>query len=102
MKNTTLALDQTGSLMMESFGVSKTFGVTKSREVETSLGQISLAERCWDEPIDVSLQPAHHWLELQLLPTAVEGRACFSDRWNRDRFEEIGRAYLLPMSQSVR
>ena len=77
------------------------WAVTKSLEVETSLGQVSLAERAWDEPIDLVVYPEHYWLELQLLPTPADGQACFTDRWRGGRFEPIGRAYLLPMSQPV-
>jgi AraC family transcriptional regulator len=81
---------------MDSF-----WAVTKSREVETSLGQVSLAERVWDEPIDIVVDPEIYYLELQLTPTTSDGQACFTDRWCDERFEPLGRAYLLPMSQTV-
>ena len=78
------------------------WAVTKSLEVDTPLGQVSLTERVWDEPIDIKVDPESYWLELQLLPTTADGKACFTDQWRSDRFEPIGRAYLLPMSQTVR
>ncbi len=78
------------------------WAATKNIEVKTSLGEISLAERQWAEPIDIVIEPPHYWLELQLTPRAIKGQACFSERWGAQRFESIGRVYLLPMLQRVR
>jgi AraC family transcriptional regulator len=77
------------------------YGLTKSLDIETPLGLISLAERAWDEPVDQFFEPPHYWLELQLMPSVVDGQVCFSNKWDGNEFEKLGRAYLLPMSEVV-
>jgi AraC family transcriptional regulator len=83
------------------FELTKSFGLTKGIEVNTALGQVSLAERAWAEPIDLVFEPKHYWLELQLLPTVADGQARFADKWSGNQYESIGRVYLLPMSEAV-
>jgi AraC family transcriptional regulator len=73
------------------------------REAMTALGRVNLTHWDWAEPIDffADPNPQHYWLELKLHPTPDDGRACFVDRWSRNRFEPLGRAFLVPASQAV-
>lgn len=73
------------------------------REAVTALGSASLTHWNWAQPVDfiVAPTPKHYWLELQLLAGSDNGYACFLDRWSRNRYEPLGRSFLLPPSQAV-
>lgn len=70
-------------------------------ELQTALARINVVQQTWTEPIDMIVKPACHWLGLQLLSSPDNGCACFADRWDPNRFEPIGRAFMLPAHQVV-
>jgi AraC family transcriptional regulator len=42
-----------------------------------------------------------YWLDLCLTPRPGNSRACFVDRWNPNRFERIGKVFLVPPHQRM-
>jgi AraC family transcriptional regulator len=42
-----------------------------------------------------------YWLDLCLTPRPDNSRACFVDRWNPNRFERIGKVFLVPPHQRM-
>ena len=45
---------------------------------------------------DILREEETYWLDLCLTPRPANARACYLDRWRPDRFERIGRVFLLP------
>lgn len=76
-------------------------GESRRIELQTALGRINVVQQAWVEPIDVIVKPDQYWLQLLLLSTPDNGSACFSDRWSPNRFEPIGRAFMLPAHHAV-
>ena len=42
-----------------------------------------------------------YWLDLCLTPRPQNARACFPDRWSPQRYERIGKVFLLPPGESL-
>jgi AraC family transcriptional regulator len=42
-----------------------------------------------------------YWLDLCLTPRPQNARACFRDRWSPQRFERLGKVFLLPPGESL-
>lgn len=76
-------------------------GEYRQVELRTALGRINVVQQAWTEPIDVIVKPNYYWLGLLLLSSPDNGRACFTDRWHPNRFEPIGRVFMLPAHQVV-
>ena len=73
------------------------------REVVTALGSANLTHWDWTKPIDIVAgpNPKQYWLDMNFLKSPGVGRARFTDQWSRNRFEPLGRAFLVPASQPV-
>jgi AraC family transcriptional regulator len=55
------------------------------------------------EPIDIVMMDRDaYWLELCLEPRPQNSRACYLDHWSAERFERIGKVYLLPPGETIR
>lgn len=55
------------------------------------------------EPIDIVMMDRDaYWLELCLEPRPHNSRACYLDHWSAERFERIGKIYLLPPGETIR
>jgi AraC family transcriptional regulator len=54
------------------------------------------------DPVDIVMMDRDaYWLELCLEPRP-NSQACYLDHWSAERFEHIGRMYLLPPGETVR
>jgi AraC family transcriptional regulator len=55
------------------------------------------------DPVDIVMMDRDaYWLELCLEPRPNNSRACYLDHWSAERFERIGKMYLLPPGETVR
>lgn len=59
---------------------------------------------CFDfpEPADNVFRGEHYQLDLCLTPRPRNARACYPDRWSPERFERIGRAFIVPPGEAMR
>ena len=78
-------------------------GITTRLEAEavTAIGSVTITKRTWIEPIDSVGIAKEHALQIELVPCANKGRACFSDHWKPTQFEPIGSAFFVPASETI-
>ena len=74
-------------------------GESRRVELQTALGRINVVQQAWTEPINMIVKPSHYWL--QFISRLDNGRACFTDRWDSNRFEPLGRIFMLPAHHAV-
>jgi AraC family transcriptional regulator len=54
------------------------------------------------EPVDIVMMDRDsYWLDLCLEPRPRDARACYLDHWAAQRFERIGKVYLLPPGETI-
>jgi AraC family transcriptional regulator len=72
-------------------------------EVQVPVATAQLVRLHVAEPLDIVMMDRDaYWLELCLEPRPHNSRACYLDHWSAERFERIGRIYLLPPGENVR
>jgi len=72
-------------------------------EVRVPVATAQLVKLHVIEPIDIVMMDRDaYWLELCLEPRPHNARACYLDHWNAQRFERIGKMYLLPPGETIR
>ncbi len=65
------------------------------------LGQAELVNYSWNNPVDSVGTNDFSILQLCLLPIPKSSRACFTEHWQKNRFENFGSLSLLPAGQVV-
>jgi AraC family transcriptional regulator len=77
--------------------------MTVDAELRVPLAMTQLVRFHVSEPADNILrQDETYWLDLCLTPRPRNARACYLDRWQPNRFERIGRVFLLPPGENLR
>lgn len=72
-------------------------------EVQVPVATAQLVRMHVAEPVDIVMMDRDaYWLELCLEPRPPNTGACYLDHWSAERFERIGKIYLLPPGESVR
>ena len=71
-------------------------------EVRVPVATTQLVHFHFTDPIDVVMFDREaYWLELCLEPRPSNARACYLDHWTAQRFERIGKIYLLPPGETI-
>lgn len=71
-------------------------------EVQVPVATAQLVHMHVAEPIDIVMfDRDSYWLEMCLEPRPRTARACYLDRWAAQRFERIGKVYLLPPGETI-
>jgi len=71
-------------------------------EMHVPLATAQLVNLHVAEPIDlIMIDRDSYWLELCLEPRPRNARACYRDHWAAQRFERIGKVYLLPPGETI-
>ena len=71
-------------------------------EKRIALGDVRVVHNVWSEPIDIVARPTQrHHVELTLLPISRNAKARFVDHWRPNRFEPMGRMFLLPAHHTI-
>jgi AraC family transcriptional regulator len=72
-------------------------------EVQVPVATAQLVRMHVAEPVDIVMMDRDaYWLELCLEPRPPNTGACYLNHWSAERFEHIGKIYLLPPGESVR
>jgi AraC family transcriptional regulator len=72
-------------------------------EVRVPVATAQLVQLHVMEPIDIVMMDRDaYWLEMCLEPRPRNARACYLDHWSAQRFERIGKMYLLPPGETIR
>jgi AraC family transcriptional regulator len=71
-------------------------------EVRVPVATAQLVKLHVIEPIDIVMMDRDaYWLEMCLEPRPRNARACYLDHWTAQRFEHIGKLYLLPPGETI-
>jgi AraC family transcriptional regulator len=71
-------------------------------EVRVSAATAQLVHFHFTDPIDIVMMDREaYWLDMCLQPRPNNARACYLDHWAAQRFERIGRVYLLPPGETI-
>ncbi len=71
-------------------------------EMNVPMARAQLARFDMAVPIDNVLQvDSSYWLDLSLTPRPRNARACYRDRWKPNRFERLGKVFLLPAGEAL-
>ncbi len=71
-------------------------------EVRVPVATAQLAQFHFTDPIDIVMFDRDaYWLDLCLEPRPNNARACYLDHWTAQRFERIGKVYLLPPGETI-
>jgi AraC family transcriptional regulator len=72
-------------------------------EVRVPVATAQLVQFDVMDPLDIVMMDRDaYWLELCLQPRPRDARACYLDHWTAQRFERIGKVYLLPPGETIR
>jgi AraC family transcriptional regulator len=70
---------------------------TVRAELCSDMGKAQVVRFDMHEPIDdIKHDQESFWVDLCLTPRPQDARACYPDRWARDRFERIGEVFFVP------
>lgn len=76
--------------------------MTLDAEIRVRTATVQLARFHVHDPADTIRRPLDsYWLDLCLTPRPTNARACYRDHWRPDRFERLGKLFLLPPQESV-
>jgi AraC family transcriptional regulator len=71
-------------------------------EVRVPVATAQLVQFHFTDPIDIVMMDRDaYWLDLCLQPRPRNARACYLDHWTSQRFERIGKVYLLPPGETI-
>ena len=71
-------------------------------EVRVPVATAQLVQFHFTDPIDIVMFDRDaYWLDLCLEPRPSNARACYLDHWTAQRFERIGKVYLLPPGETI-
>jgi AraC family transcriptional regulator len=71
--------------------------------LQTALVTAQLVRFDLMEPVDSHfIDKRAHWLYQVLTPLPRNSRACYPDRWDRERFDPLGDVFLVPAGQTLR
>lgn len=71
-------------------------------EIRVPAATVQLVRFSMSRPVDNILRDDDaYWLDLSLTPRPANARACFRERWNPNRFERIGKIFLLPPRETM-
>lgn len=71
-------------------------------EVRVPVATAQLVQFHFTDPIDIVMFDRDaYWLDLCLEPRPKNARACYLDHWASQRFERIGKVYLLPPGETI-
>jgi AraC family transcriptional regulator len=71
-------------------------------EVRVPVATAQLVQFKFTDPLDVVMMDREaYWLDLCLQPRPNNARACYLDHWTSQRFEKLGRVYLLPPGETI-
>jgi AraC family transcriptional regulator len=71
-------------------------------EVRVAVATAQLVQFHFTDPIDIIMFDREaYWLDLCLEPRPPNARACYLDHWAAQRFERMGKVYLLPPGETI-
>jgi AraC family transcriptional regulator len=71
-------------------------------EVRVPVATAQLVHFHFTDPLDIVMFDREaYWLDLCLQPRPANARACYLDHWASQRFEKMGRVYLLPPGETI-
>ncbi len=71
-------------------------------ELSVPVGTAQLARFDMTAPVDATMTVKNtYWLDLCLTPRPQNARACYLDHWNPQRFEKLGKLFLLPAGEAL-
>jgi AraC family transcriptional regulator len=71
-------------------------------EVRVPVATAQLVQLYVTDPSDVVMMDRDsYWLDMCLTPRPRNTRLCYRDHWLRDRFERVGKVFLLPPGEAV-
>lgn len=83
-------------------GQAATASMTVGAEVRVPAGTVQLVRFDMREPADNVVRHADtYWLDQCLTPRPRNARACYRERWNPNRFERLGKLFLLPPGETL-
>lgn len=76
--------------------------MTLDAEIRARTATAQLVHFHVHDPAD-SMRSEHqdYWLDLCLTPRPANARICFRDRWSPNRFEQVGKLFLLPPGEKI-
>lgn len=78
------------------------YKMTVEAELDVPLATTRLVHFDMSGPVDHTLRDDDsYWLDFCLTPRPRNARACYRDHWNPQRFERLGRLFLLPPSETI-
>jgi AraC family transcriptional regulator len=71
-------------------------------EVRVPIATAQLVHFHFTDPLDIVMFDRDaYWLDLCLQPRPPNARACYLDHWAAQRFERLGKVYLLPPGETI-
>ena len=77
--------------------------MTTEAELRVSAATARLVHFQFDEPVDEIVredEAGAYRIDLCLTPRPPNARACYRDHWSLDRFEPIGKVFMLPPAET--
>jgi AraC family transcriptional regulator len=76
--------------------------LTVGAEVRVPVATAQLVHFHFTDPLDIVMFDRDaYWLDLCLQPRPHNARACYLDHWTSQRFERLGKVYLLPPGEKI-
>lgn len=76
--------------------------MTLDAEIRVPTASAQLVRFHVHDPADtIRAEQDAYWLDLCLTPRPPNARACYRDHWNPNRFERLGKLFLLPPKETV-
>ncbi|MFA5939469.1 MAG: AraC family transcriptional regulator [Sinimarinibacterium sp.] len=76
--------------------------MTLDAEIRVPIATAQLVRFHVHDPADsIRTERETYWLDLCLTPRPHNARACYRDHWSPNRFERLGKVFLLPPKESV-
>jgi AraC family transcriptional regulator len=87
---------------MSQTAMATTPRATVTAEINSEMATAQVVRYDMEGPVDSIKTPCNtFWIDLCLTPRPVGARACYPDRWTRNRFESIGEAFFVPPQESL-